>query len=87
MVRRILSVIFALIGLAAIVVAVYFEITAVRDLLAFYNTGYDPIATPFAIVIFIVMVCVWAALGIIGLAIFIPSVIGIFHAPRRRIKV
>ncbi|MFA5481243.1 MAG: hypothetical protein WC282_02530 [Bacilli bacterium] len=83
MVKRIFAIIFTLIGLAAIVVAVYFGITAVKELLAYISEGIDPLA-PIAFVIFIVMVCVWVALGIIGFVIFIPSLIFAIKGPRKK---
>jgi uncharacterized membrane protein len=83
MVKRIFGIIFALVGLAAIVVAVIFGIQAVRDLTAYLANGIDPMA-PIAFVVFIVMVGVWAALAIIGLVIFIPSLIVAIKGPKKK---
>ncbi len=83
MVKRIFAIIFALVGLAAIIVAVIFGIQAVQDLLAYIAEGIDPLA-PIDFVIFIVMVAVWVALFIIGLVIFIPSLIVAIKGPKKK---
>ena len=83
MVKRIFGIIFALVGLAAMIVAVIFGIQAVQDLLAYVAGGIDPLA-PIAFVIFIVMVAVWVALFIIGVVIFIPSLIVAIKGPKKK---
>lgn len=83
MVKRIFGIIFALVGLAAIIVAIIYGIQAVQTLINYLNTGIDPL-TPLALVIFIVMIGVWAALGIIGLAVFIPSLIVAIKGPKKK---
>ena len=83
MVKRIFGIIFALIGLAAIIVAIIFGIQAVQALINYLEGGIDPM-TPLALVIFIVMIGVWAALGIIGLVVFIPSLIVAIKGPKKK---
>ncbi|NCA96749.1 MAG: hypothetical protein EOM77_00955 [Bacteroidia bacterium] len=83
MVKRIFGIIFALVGLAAIIVAIVFGIQAVQALVGYLENGIDPMA-PLALVIFVVMIGVWAALGIIGLVIFIPSLIVAIKGPKKK---
>ncbi|MFA5421648.1 MAG: hypothetical protein WC344_02475 [Bacilli bacterium] len=83
MVKRILGIIFAIVGLAAIIVAVIFGIKAIQELIAFLENGFNPLA-PIGIVIFIVVVGVWLAVGIIGLAIFIPSLLVAIKGPKKK---
>jgi len=83
MVKRIFGIIFALVGLAAIIVAIIYGIQAVQTLINYLNTGIDPL-TPLELVILIVMIGVWAALGIIGLAVFIPSLIVAIKGPKKK---
>lgn len=83
MVKRIFGIIFALIGLAAMVVAVIFGIQAIQDLSAYIAGGIDPLA-PIEFVVFIVMVAVWVALFIIGVVVFIPSLIVAIKNPKKK---
>lgn len=83
MVKRIFGIIFALVGLAAIIVAIIFGIQAVQTLINYLENGIDPM-TPLALVIFVVMIGVWAALGIIGIAVFIPSLIVAIKGPKKK---
>lgn len=83
MVKRIFGIIFALAGLAAIIVALIFGIQAVQTLISYLEAGIDPM-TPLALVIFVVMIGVWAALGIIGIAVFIPSLIVAIKGPKKK---
>ena len=86
MVKRIFAIIFALVGLVAMIVAVIFGIQAVQELSAYLAGGIDPLA-PIALVIFIVMVGVWVALFIVGLVIFIPSLIAAIKGPKKKKEV
>lgn len=86
MVKRIFGIIFALVGLAAIIVAIIFGIQAVQELLAYIKDGIDPLV-PLAFIIFIVMVGVWVALFIIGVVIFIPSLIVAIKGPKKKKEV
>lgn len=83
MVKRIFGIIFALVGFAAMVVAVIFGIKAVQDLSAYVAGGIDPLA-PIAFVTFIVIVAVWTALFIIGIVLFIPSLIVAINGPKKK---
>lgn len=83
MVKRIFGIIFALAGLAAMIVAVIFGIQAVRDLSSYITGGVDPLA-PIAFVVFIAMVAVWVALFIIGVVVFIPSLIVAIKGPKKK---
>lgn len=83
MVKRIFGIIFALAGLAAMVVAVIFGIQAVQELSAYIAGGVDPLA-PIKFVVFIVMVAVWVALFIIGVVVFIPSLIVAIKGPKKK---
>lgn len=83
MVKRIFGIIFALVGLAAMIVAIIFGIRAVQELMAYIADGIDPLA-PIAFVIFIVMVGVWVALFIIGLVVFVPSLIVAIKGPKKK---
>jgi hypothetical protein len=86
MVKRIFGIIFALVGLAAIIIAIVFGIQAIQELLAYIEGGIDPLA-PLALVIFIVMVGVWLALFIIGVVIFIPSLIVAIKGQKKKQEV
>ena len=83
MVKRIFGIIFAIAGLAAMVVAVIFGIQAVQELSAYIAGGVDPLAL-IEFVVFIVMVAVWVALFIIGVVVFIPSLIVTIKGPKKK---
>lgn len=83
MVKRFFGILFAIVGVAAMVVAVIFGIQAVQELSICVAGGIDPLA-PIAFVNLIIAMAVWAALFIIGVVIFIPSLIVAINGPKKK---